>query len=168
MLWSAQKPHPVTRRGCCRHGSPGSLVPHRRTSITASNSFKWDHFTSIHMAPASPWSCQSSWLNNSRWWRVWIYQVRIWPLPHSQEYRNNVSKLEREVSDVSLCLFFFLILKLGNQTFVYLLTKNQHRILQIASLSFGQLGLWRRNTKRSRHWCYPIPEVPMEKRVVKV
>lgn len=40
-----------------------------------------------------------------------------------------------------LLYVFFLILKLGNQTFVYLLTKNQHRILQVASLSFGQLGL---------------------------
>lgn len=148
-------------------GSPGSLVPHRRTSITVSHSFKWDHFTGNHMAPASPWSCQSSWLNDSRWWRVWIYQVRISPPPHSQEYRNNVSKLEREVSDVALCNFF-LILKLGHQIFVYLLTKNQHRILQVVSLSSGQLGLWRRNIKGSRCQCYPIPEVPMEKRVVKV
>lgn len=86
-------------------GSPGSLVPHRRTSITVSHSFKWDHFTSSHMALASPWSCQSSWLNDFRWWKVCIYQVRISPPPHSQEYRNDVSKLEKY--QMLLCVAFF-------------------------------------------------------------
>ena len=67
-----------------------------------------------------------------------------------------------------LCIDFFSILRLGNQTFVYLLTKNQHRILQVASLSFGRLGLCRRNIEKSRPQCYPIPEVPLEKSVVNV